>query len=173
MDVKPSNFLVYENGDIKISDFGLIIKKDNPLKLEIIEGDCRYHSLELLNESMNNHRVDFKTDIFALGLSIAELLFKLELPKNGPLWEDIRTPSFKFKDEIIENSDIKGIDPNLLKLIYWMMSIDPKDRPSTTDLLKYVPELEYRNLRLGNHQYKKAYTMSLSLIEEENELSFL
>ena len=164
MDIKPSNFLVYHNFDIKLSDFGMTIHIDNPLKVDILEGDCRYYANELLNNTMCKHILDFKTDIFSLGLSIAEIMFKLELPKNGPLWEEIRSDGFRFDEEAFKYSEVKNIDGDILKMIYWMMSVDPVNRPSTNELLEFVPQLKNRNLELKKNQYKKCG--KLSVIEE-------
>lgn len=50
-----------------------------------MEGDSRYVAPELLQG-----RFTKAADIFSLGITILELASKLELPKNGYLWHELR-----------------------------------------------------------------------------------
>lgn len=50
-----------------------------------MEGDSRYIAPELLSG-----RFTQAADIFSLGITMLELAYNLELPKNGQLWHVLR-----------------------------------------------------------------------------------
>jgi serine/threonine-protein kinase len=69
-DVKPSNIMLNESGDIKITDFGIAkIKADKTMSKEII-GSPGYMSPEQIREE----EVDGISDVFSLGCVLYELL---------------------------------------------------------------------------------------------------
>lgn len=86
LDIKPTNFLVNSKGYVKIGDFGNSVLLGYDKKF--VEGDNRYIANELLNLDIS--QLDYKVDLFALGMSCLELLFKLELPNEGNLWKELR-----------------------------------------------------------------------------------
>lgn len=51
-----------------------------------MEGDSRYIAPEILSG-----RFTKAADIFSLGITILELAYNLELPKNGHLWHVLRS----------------------------------------------------------------------------------
>ena len=70
-DIKPSNLMIDRNGDVWIMDFGLVKileRQDLTLAGEIV-GTLRYMAPEQLEG-----RADVTTDIYALGLTLYELL---------------------------------------------------------------------------------------------------
>tara|TARA_R110002050_G_scaffold157404_2_gene286008 strand:- start:212 stop:598 length:387 start_codon:yes stop_codon:yes gene_type:complete len=68
----------------KLGDFGLSRGTNNELESEpeTEEGDSRYLSLEALQQSARNDKVD----IFALGMTMYEVATQTELPPNGKDW---------------------------------------------------------------------------------------
>lgn len=152
-DVKPLNFLVDSDEILKLSDFDFSVKINNPLNLDFLEGDSRYYAPELLDNTLFKQILSFSTDIFSLGLSFTEIIFKIDLPVNGPLWEEMRKEGFEFKDEFYRNSDLDRIDTNMIKMIKWMLTINPINRPTTSQLLQSVPELQERRYRQMKGEY--------------------
>ncbi len=79
--------------NIRIST-GISFKKKEIISLhDITEGDVSYLSPEVFYQE-NLNKIDEKSDVFSLGLSILEILFKIELPKNGKLWREMREENF-------------------------------------------------------------------------------
>ena len=85
-DIKPSNFLIKEDGQLLLSDFCLTIKEKDIINdsSEVFEGDSMFISPELFYKDRD--RITKKTDIFSLGLSIFQILTNSDLPKNGIQW---------------------------------------------------------------------------------------
>merc|ERR1712154_225829 len=74
-DIKPANILSNKYGEIKLSDFGTLIKlkKESELIKNKNNGTQRYQS----PEKMVKHPIKFntKTDIWSIGVTTYELLF--------------------------------------------------------------------------------------------------
>ncbi len=153
-DVKPTNFLVDNDGYIKLNDFGLSHKSEELRHIDdIIEGDSRYISKELFEglDKMPLSLIDNRCDIFSLGLTFLEILAKIELPTNGKIWKDIRTDNF-----IIPKNLMSNIQDNkqFFKLINQMISPISK-RPTLIELIYEFPELNKRYELLNSKKYTK------------------
>ena len=134
-DIKPSNFLIKENGQLLLSDFCLTIKEKDIINYssEDFEGDSMFISPELFYKDRD--RITKKTDIFSLGLSIFQILTNLDLPKNGIQWQLIRTVGIP--KELLEKIPEFGGDNEIFKkLIISMTNYKANDRPDLDILLK-------------------------------------
>ena len=154
-DIKPTNFIVDNNGYIKLNDFGLCHKiEELSLIDDIIEGDSRYISKELFdnNDKISLSNIDNRCDVFSLGLSFLEIIGKIELPENGKLWRDIRNENFIIKEELFNYCNISN-NKDFLKLINQMISPINK-RPTLIEIIKNFPELSNRYELLKNNKYK-------------------
>ena len=133
-DIKPSNFLIKEDGQLLLSDFCLTIKENEIIKYssEDFEGDSMYISPELFYKDRDI--ITKKTDIFSLGLSILQILTNIDLPKNGLDWQLIRSVGIpqKFLEKI---PDFEGENKILIKLITSMTNYKAKERPDLENIL--------------------------------------
>lgn len=140
LDIKPENILLSKTGKYKLCDFGLAtllkIRKD---VAEMTEGDSRYLARELLDENkwlkIQNGVLDFtKADIFSLGLSVYAIMAKhsFTVPKDGPLWQDLRRGKLETLDNLPEYS------MHLKALIKKMMDPILTMRPSAGEILRYL-----------------------------------
>ena len=108
-----------KNDRYKLGDFGLAKSLANPQNVE--EGDQRYMAKELLD-----HCDDLsKADIFSLGLTVYSLLSGVELPRDGPLWHDLRSGRVPEPLECLQDVVVGS-----------MMEPDYQKRPSATELLR-------------------------------------
>ncbi len=87
-DIKPSNLLLAENGRIKVADFGLAktAKEGSITKSGDFVGSPQYVSPE--QASSKHRRVDERTDVYSLGVTLYELL-TLHQPFAGKDVHDI------------------------------------------------------------------------------------
>jgi hypothetical protein len=156
-DIKPTNYLVDDEGFIILNDFGLSHKEKELSYLDdIIEGDSKYISKELFEclDSISLKKIKNKTDIFSLGLTILEIIAKIEIPSNGQLWKDLRNSgSDILSNKIFVNSNISDIE-DFLKLIKKMIK-PVNERPSLMELINETSELNKRYEFLKRKSYKK------------------
>ena len=134
-DIKPSNFLIKEDGQLLLSDFCLTIKEKDIINYssEDFEGDSMFISPELFYKDRD--RITKKTDIFSLGLSIFQILTNLDLPKNGIQWQLIRTVGIP-KEFLEKIPEFGGDNEIFKKLIISMTNYKANDRPDLYIILK-------------------------------------
>ena len=162
-DIKPSNFLVKENGQLLLGDFCLTIKEKEIVNYssEEFEGDSIFISPELFYKDKDV--ITKKTDIFSLGLSILQILTDVELPKNGLTWQLIRSVGVpkEFLDQI---PYLEGENQIFKNLIVAMTSYNSKNRPDLETILnekENYPYLYERYQLLLNDKYNFKYNLNL------------
>jgi serine/threonine protein kinase len=103
-------------------------------------------SPELLQVS-NSFQLNEKSDIFSLGLSILEIICRIDLPLNGEGWRFIRSGNFILTKEYFNNSNLREVPSDMIKLIEDMIQINPNER---NDLIKIIEEHVELNMRYQN-----------------------
>ena len=114
-DVKPENFLISKNGQVKIVDFGLSkSKKSWRMRMMRETGGTRKY---MSPEQLNRKPLDLRSDIFSLGITMYEL-FTGKHPCTGSEPKDvmrqIRSKYFKFTPPSKVN---RAMPPGLGKII--------------------------------------------------------
>jgi serine/threonine protein kinase len=134
-DIKPSNFLIKDEGQLLLSDFCLTIKEKDIINYssEDFEGDSMFISPELFYKDRDI--INKKTDIFSLGLSILQILINVDLPKNGLTWQLMRTVGIpeEFLNKI---PNFEGDGEIFKKLIISMTNYKADNRPDLENILK-------------------------------------
>ena len=155
-DIKPTNFIVDNDGFIKLNDFGLSHKVEELSTLEWInEGDSRYISKELFDncDNISESNIDNRCDVFSLGLTILDIMSKIELKSKGALWQNIRKEDFIMPDEFLKGWNIQD-NKEFVELIYEMISPINK-RPTLNELIKKHSQLAKRYELLMKNKYHK------------------
>lgn len=127
-DISPGNILISSEGDIKITDFGIskVANQDHHTQVGVIRGKTGYMSPEQTRAGVN---IDSRTDLFALGIILYELLtgerlFKADsVPQALKMIREGKIPSLRgLRPEI---------HPNLENIALKALSQDPEERFQT------------------------------------------
>lgn len=131
LDIKPDNIL--HRDCYKIADFGLAVSS-TATRDEVVEGDCRYVSKELL-QGRYDHLP--KADIFSLGLVCYELLTNpVPLPQNGAAWHRLRNGALD-----LDTQPLPPLSPPLLALLRSLVYADAVERPLSREVTRQLVEL--------------------------------
>lgn len=123
-DIKPSNILVSKKGEVKVMDFGIARDPGNSelTQVGIAVGTPAY----MAPEQIRGDRIDARTDIFAVGIVLYEMLAG-EKP-----WaeEEGRSITVKVLDEAYTpiRERLDSVPEELAQVIERCLEKDPKDR---------------------------------------------
>ena len=148
LDLKLENILISASGKYKLGDLGFS-RLINKLSHNVPEGDTRYLAQELLNDNPDAPLPDLrKADIFSLGILTYELVERRRVLSKGPEWHDLREGRINFTHP-------ESISEELQEMIRLMLSPNPENRPTTSNLLKtYLLSDEEKELKLSRNIIK-------------------
>ncbi|MFT5354489.1 MAG: serine/threonine protein kinase [Polyangiales bacterium] len=140
-DVSPKNVLIAYKGYVKLIDFGIAKAADRIHHTQgaLIKGTFRYMS----PEQAHGTPLDRRTDIYALGIMLWELLTQQKLfdaPNDILLLDLVRNPKIPPPSSLAPD-----VSPALDAIVMKALALDPNDRPATTaafraELAAAVPE---------------------------------
>ena len=137
-DLKGENLLVTANGRLKITDFGFARiaarNKEESRRLTFCGTDA-YMSPEILL----GHEFDLPTDIFSLGVILAEIASR-QLADDTHFARS--APSFTIDAEEVRNSANTGCPPEFTQLAIECIAGDPAARPTTRVILECLRAIE-------------------------------
>jgi len=140
-DLKPENIMVDANDNLKLIDFGIAGQSGAPrltfAKLSNVMGTPEYIS----PEQVKGKRGDGRSDIYALGVMLYEMLTGKE-PFQGP------NPFAIMNDRLLNNPTPPreidpAISPQLQEIIYRALERDPKNRYATAR--EFAWDLEHQD----------------------------
>lgn len=138
-DIKPDNFLVNDENEVRLIDFTLARKiKTGISKLfgnkAPVQGTYSY----MAPEQIRGKEVDARADIYSFGCMVYELMCG-KLPYTGTSTADLLNKHLKSRPQPLGMLQ-KNIQPDFAKLVHRMIEKDPNDRPDT--LMEFYRELK-------------------------------
>jgi hypothetical protein len=126
-DIKPGNIFITSSGQVKILDFGLAQYVASDVSRSGFLGTPSYSSPELLRGGV----VDQRSDIFALGVVLYELL-SFQKPFTGESFPAVLYKILEFDPEPLSNTD-PTIPPELSKIVQRTLAKKPEQRYQRLD----------------------------------------
>jgi serine/threonine-protein kinase len=125
-DLKPSNVMIDENGDVRITDFGLAGLVEEFGEGATLEGTPEYMS----PEQLSGKELSARSDIYSLGLVIYELFTGRKAFTASTLNELLR---LRRTESLPESPSryVKDLDPLVERVIERCLAGDPKERPAS------------------------------------------
>ncbi len=131
-DISPSNLFISKRGDVKLGDFGIAHAKRRESKTQVgtLKGKYGYMS----PEQVVGRPIDARSDLFAVGVVLAELLTGRRL-FSAPADLDVL---LKVRDVHLDRLDKYGTDipPALDRIVRRALRKDPAERPQTAAELR-------------------------------------
>ncbi|MFL6286754.1 MAG: protein kinase domain-containing protein [Pyrinomonadaceae bacterium] len=125
-DLKPSNVMIDENGNVRITDFGLAGLVEEFGEGAALEGTPEYMS----PEQLKGNELTAGSDIYSLGLVIYELFTGHKAFSASTLNDLLRLR----KSESLPESPshyVKDLDPVVERVIERCIATDPRERPAS------------------------------------------
>ena len=146
-DIKPDNFLVSDDNEVRLIDFTLARKiKKGISKLfgnkAPVQGTYSY----MAPEQIRGKEVDERADIYSFGCMVYELMCG-KLPFTASSSTELLNKHLKTRPQPIGMLQ-KNVQPDFANLVHRMLEKDPNDRPDT--LMEF-----YRELKAGRCFYIK------------------
>jgi serine/threonine protein kinase len=146
-DIKPDNFLVTENGDVKLIDFALTRRIRTGLS-RLFAGRTRVQGTRsyMAPEQIRGKSLDGRTDVYSFGCMLYELLSG-RLPFTGISPEELLRKHLTAAIPVLMSVN-KNITSDFSDLVSQMMAKDPGQRPqSMEEFLRYFQTMRvFRSL---------------------------
>jgi hypothetical protein len=125
-DLKPANVMIDENGNVRITDFGLAGLMEEFGAGAALEGTPEYMS----PEQLSGKELTARSDIYSLGLVLYEIFTGRKAFSAGTLPELLRLRKTVSMPES-PSSIVKEVDPLVERVIERCLAVDPKERPAS------------------------------------------
>jgi serine/threonine-protein kinase len=122
-DLKPANIMLDDQGNARITDFGLAVAAGDPGNAA--EGTPAYRA----PEQLAGREVTARSDIYALGLVLYEI-FTGRRPFNARTLSELREARQQ-RSMTDPSRVVDDIDPAVERVILRCLENDPRDRPQT------------------------------------------
>uniref|UniRef100_H2ZIH3 mitogen-activated protein kinase kinase n=1 Tax=Ciona savignyi TaxID=51511 RepID=H2ZIH3_CIOSA len=132
-DVKPSNILVSQQGDIKLCDFGISGRLVDSQAKTRAAGCTAYMAPERISPDPSHPNYDIRADVWSLGISLVELATGVFPYHNCKTDFEMLTKILEEDPPVLPNDQNFSID--FKRFVSYCCTKDYKNRPKYRDLL--------------------------------------
>ncbi len=140
-DIKPDNFLVDDNGEVKLIDFALAVRKKGGLA-RLFSGKSKIQGTRsyMSPEQIRGQPLDARADIYSFGCTVFEMLAG-KPPFTGISTNDLLTKHLRSPVPPLQAGN-RNVTDDFAALVRAMLAKKPEDRPATMD--DVISELHMR-----------------------------
>ncbi|HVU86872.1 MAG TPA: serine/threonine-protein kinase [Pirellulales bacterium] len=157
-DIKPDNFLIIQNGEVKLIDFALAQRKKGVLARLFGRGKVQGTRSYMSPEQIRGEPLDERADIYSFGCTIFHLVAG-RAPYTGANSNELLNKHLRAAVPVLEAFD-RNITSEFGALIRSTMAKDPKGRPDS--MAKFLSEFR------GISMFKRMPDPPASAPAEEN-----
>jgi serine/threonine-protein kinase len=133
-DLKPANVMLDQDGDVRITDFGLAAELTGHVEEGILIGTPSY----MAPEQLEGKGASIASDLYALGLVLFELFTGRKVIVGKTLHEIVA--EHRSGSVVTPSSVVRDIDPMVERIILRCLERDPARRPaSAREVLAALP----------------------------------
>jgi serine/threonine protein kinase len=154
-DIKPDNFLVTEDGEVKLIDFALAVKQKTGIS-KLFGGKSKVQGTRsyMAPEQIRGKALDQRSDIYSFGCMLYELCSG-RLPFTGVSPEELLMKHLHAPVPLLAAAN-KNITPDFNDLVASMMAKNPSNRPGTMeDFLRHFHSLRVFRMQPKSPQAQK------------------
>jgi eukaryotic-like serine/threonine-protein kinase len=150
-DIKPDNFLVGDDGEVKLIDFALAMRRRGWLgKLLMPRTKLQGTKSYMSPEQIRGQALDQRSDLYSFACSIHELLSG-KPPFTGSSMTDLLNKHLRSSPPSLEGAN-PNVTPAMAQLLRRSMAKDPAARPKSVDdfLREFRMIRVFRSMPVGN-----------------------
>ncbi len=148
-DVKPDNFLVDSQGEVRLIDFSIASRESNWLS-KLIPGKSKIQGTRsyISPEQIRGERVTSQADVYSFGCTLFELISG-RLPFTAGSADELLNRHLKTAAPRLESAN-ENVTPEFSGLVGNLMAKKPADRPNLPQFLEDLAKMRIFQIRPTN-----------------------